>query len=243
MFTFYLLWFSNVSESSKDNFVVTAVSSQHCDLCILFLLISFLAKIKLGSLKAKWTWISNKTRCWIVLKPGRERIRVRLFQCSSSTETRCLIVLNPAQATKKETTCSSTGLMRRRWVALTHWAAAGCQAMSKLLAQTGCQAAVLGFQSLPSHSLIVHQHNPPGRANAARLAIVSMWTVRFCPGKCSGNLFGFLPWYHKFNYDPQHTEIKDFFVVQVEVSIMLGCVYDVWCSMLSKVLLFAPGSI
>ena len=46
MFTFYLLWLSNVSESSKDNFVVTAVSSQHSDLCIFFLLISFLAKIK-----------------------------------------------------------------------------------------------------------------------------------------------------------------------------------------------------
>ena len=46
MFTFYLLWFSNVSESSKDNFVVTAVSSQHSDLRIFFLLISFLAKIK-----------------------------------------------------------------------------------------------------------------------------------------------------------------------------------------------------
>ena len=135
MFTFYLLWLSNVSESSKDNFVVTAVSSQHCDLCIFPLLISFLPKIKLGSLRAKWTWISTETRCWIVLKPDRERIRGRLFQCSSSTETRCRIVLNPAQATKKETTCSSTGLMRRRWVALTHWGAAGRQAMSKLPAQ------------------------------------------------------------------------------------------------------------
>ena len=46
MFTFYLLWLSNVSESSKDNFVVTAVSSQCCNRCIFSLLISFLAKIK-----------------------------------------------------------------------------------------------------------------------------------------------------------------------------------------------------
>ena len=59
MFTFYLLWLSNVSESSKDNFVVTAVSSQHCDLCIFSLLISFLAKIKLGSLRAKGTMNMN----------------------------------------------------------------------------------------------------------------------------------------------------------------------------------------
>ena len=53
MFPFYLLGLSNVSESSKDNFVATAVPSQHCDLCTFSQLISFLAKIKLGSLRAK----------------------------------------------------------------------------------------------------------------------------------------------------------------------------------------------
>ena len=211
MFPFYLLGLSNVSESSKDNFVATAVPSQHCDLCTFSQLISFLAKIKLGSLRAKWTWISTETRCWIVLKLDRERIRGRLFQYSSSTETRCRIVLMPAQATKKETTCPSTGLMRRRWVALTHWGAAGRQAMSKLPAQTGCQAAVLGFQPPPSH-----------QATPRLYTSTTPWACQWRPASHCVHVDGailqmlrefiwFLPWYHKFNYDPQHKGIKDFF--------------------------------
>ena len=109
-----------------------------------------------------------------------KRIRGRLIQCSSSTETRCRIVLMPAQATKKETTCTSTGLMRRRWVALTHWGAAGRQAMSKLPAQTGCQAAVLGFQPPPSH-----QATPRLYTSTTPLGVPMTPGFPLCPcGRC-----------------------------------------------------------
>ena len=78
----------------------------------------------------------------------------------------------------------------------------------------------------PSHSPIVHQHNPPGRANDARLPIVSMWTVRFC--KCSGNLYGFCLDITS-SIMIHSTKGLKIFLVQVEVSTMLGCVYDVHC--------------
>ena len=86
----------------------------------------------------------------------------------------------PAQATKKETTCPSTGLMRRRWVALTHWGAAGRQAMSKLPAQTGCQAAVLGFQPPPSH-----QATPRLYTSTTPLGVPMTPGFPLCPcGRC-----------------------------------------------------------